>query len=227
MSLTKKPTNQTFSAAFDKVAPEYEKICNAYSLARRQEFIRSHAQGKILEVGAASGIICDSLQTSHEITVCDISPEMCRMAEKKGLKAVCCDAEKLPFDDRTFDTVVATEVLYYFDHPERFLHEAARVLKPGGRLLMTLPSATGQMADLFRHGLRRLGFPGMYFDDGIRRFLPLRRVKRLLQEARLQKTDLGGMILFPRRQFDRINRLLESSPLRHFSLFVTLVANKG
>lgn len=221
-----KPSNRLFAGIFDQVAPEYEEICNAYSIERRQRFVQSHAQGKILEVGAASGVISEPLKGSHEITVCDISPEMCRLAGQKGLKTVCCDAEKLPFDDRDFDTVVAAEVLYYFDHPDRFIREAARVLKPGGKLLLTLPSGTGRMADRLRHGLRRLGFSGMYFDDGIRKFMPMRTVKRLLKEAGFGNIRGGKMILFPRRKFDGINRALEASFLKHFSLFITFVADK-
>ncbi len=44
-------------------------------------------------------------------------------------------AERLPFDDAGFDTVVATLVLCTVDDPERALSEIARVLRPGGRLL--------------------------------------------------------------------------------------------
>lgn len=226
MPLIKKPTNRAFGPIFDQVAGEYDKICNAYSLERRRDFIGRHAQGKILEVGAANGVICEALAASHEITVCDISPEMCRMAEQKGLRAVCCDAENLPFENQNFHTVIATEVLYYFDRPERFVKEAARVLKPGGKLLITLPSLTGQMADRLRHVLRKLGFSQMYFDDGIRKFLPLKKVRQLFDPEDFSKINLGRMILLPRKQFHRLNRLVESSPLRRLSLFITAVAEK-
>jgi ubiquinone/menaquinone biosynthesis C-methylase UbiE len=45
------------------------------------------------------------------------------------------DAENLPFEDESFDTVVSTLVLCTVDHPKLAIDEIARVLRPGGRLL--------------------------------------------------------------------------------------------
>jgi SAM-dependent methyltransferase len=48
-------------------------------------------------------------------------------------------ANALPFSDRSFDTVMCTSVLEHVEEPERAVEEMARVLKPGGRLLITVP----------------------------------------------------------------------------------------
>lgn len=52
---------------------------------------------------------------------------------------VFADGNHLPFGDATVDTVLATEVLEHLPDPRRCVREMARVLKPGGRLLLTVP----------------------------------------------------------------------------------------
>lgn len=49
---------------------------------------------------------------------------------------VFCDADSLPFNDGTIDVVMTKSAFFQFPDPARTLHEYARVLKPGGRLLL-------------------------------------------------------------------------------------------
>lgn len=222
-----KPSNSEFGKIFDGIASRYETICNVYTTRRRQEFVERHASGSVLEVGCADGVICGPLKDSHRLMACDISEEMVRQARQRGIEAVRCDAEELPFEDRSFDTIVASEVIYYLDRPERFLAEAKRVLKPEGRLLMTIPSATGQIADRVRAFLRELGFSKMYFDDGIRRFMSLRQIKRLIAQTGFRNVKTGKMILVPSQKFDAVNRFIEATPLKYLALFSTVLVSNN
>ncbi|MER3523960.1 MAG: hypothetical protein C4326_07805 [Ignavibacteria bacterium] len=52
---------------------------------------------------------------------------------------VCADALQLPFKDDTFDTVLCSQVIEHVEDPFRMVGEAARVLKPGGHLILTAP----------------------------------------------------------------------------------------
>jgi SAM-dependent methyltransferase len=71
-------------------------------------------------------------------------------------------AESLPFPDQSFDVVLSTQVLEHLPDPERALREAVRVLKRGGRMILTVPGvwptheAPHDFWRFTRHGLMRL-----------------------------------------------------------------------
>lgn len=76
---------------------------------------------------------------------------------------LCGDGLALPFGDAVFDTVICNQVLEHVPDPARLLCEAARVLKPGGHLLLTTPQTWGlhlEPYDFYRYtkyGLAHLG----------------------------------------------------------------------
>jgi ubiquinone/menaquinone biosynthesis C-methylase UbiE len=96
---------------------------------------------KLLDVGTGPGSISVLLAVmGHEVTAVDLSEVMLRLARKN---ADSCgvevdlrkgDAEKLTFNDNTFDAVVNRWVLWTVTDPNAALGEWSRVLKPGGRL---------------------------------------------------------------------------------------------
>ena len=69
----------------------------------------------------------------------DLTPGMIDVARAKQLDNVSFvvgDAEALPFEPRSFDAVLCSNSFHHYPHPERFFAEVARVLRPGGRLVL-------------------------------------------------------------------------------------------
>jgi SAM-dependent methyltransferase len=60
-------------------------------------------------------------------------------AETPASPQVVGDAMRLPFMSASMDTVLATEVMEHLPDPDAFLHEIARVLRPGGCVLLSVP----------------------------------------------------------------------------------------
>jgi SAM-dependent methyltransferase len=99
---------------------------------------------RVLDLGCGSGELVRALTASGlRVTGCDISPQMLRHARDRGGCAgwvrLAPDWRRLPFASGAFDVVVATTVLEYVDEPVAVLRECARVLRPGGVMLYTVP----------------------------------------------------------------------------------------
>lgn len=237
-----KPSNAEIKTLFDAVAPRYDVITHPYALARRIEFFVNNAKGKCLEVGAGSGEISKALIAKGlHVIATDIAPQMAAQIRNKlgpvesrrsstglGIEVVACDAESLPFADQSFDTVIGAEMIYYLDHPERFLAEAHRALKPGGRLLLSSANASiARFYDLLRSMLRNIGIGrGTYFDDPVRQFPTPKELTRLLQDAGFEIREIKKAVVVPLGTLDWLNRILEKTPLRHLGAFIYIAAEK-
>jgi ubiquinone/menaquinone biosynthesis C-methylase UbiE len=101
----------------------------------------SRASGRTIDLGAGTGVNRDLFPASvTELVMVEPSPHMlaklrAKVAEGAGVKIVQASAQDLPFEDDSFDTAVFTLVLCTVPDPAAALAEAARVLKPGGKLL--------------------------------------------------------------------------------------------
>lgn len=223
-----KPTNKQLKRVFDRVAGNYDDFINPYTLARRREILVSWAKGKCLEVGAGTGEISRALSEKDlDVVAIDISPKMVEEIRKKGIKAVVADAEKLPFKDRTFDTVVAAELVYCLDSPKKFIKEARRVLKPKGRLLITSANEDLKVYDRLRSFLRKLGFSKMYFDDSVHNFVTSSELRKLLTKQGFKILEERKVIVFPFGFLDWLNKVLEETPFSQLGIFITIAAQKS
>jgi ubiquinone/menaquinone biosynthesis C-methylase UbiE len=100
---------------------------------------------KALEIGAGTGFFSLNLRQAGvlgEVHVTDISPGMVEAAERNAerlgfaIEGRTADAERLPYEDGTFDIVVGHAVIHHLPDVEQAFREMLRVLKPGGRVVI-------------------------------------------------------------------------------------------
>jgi ubiquinone/menaquinone biosynthesis C-methylase UbiE len=134
-----------FAALYDLSFARGERA----GMADRRRRLLATAQGRVLEIGAGTGLNLPYYTDAvSELVLTEPEAPMARRLEKHGREVVRARAETLPFPDASFDTVVSTLVLCTVDDPVRALAEARRVLRPGGRLLfIEHVRAEGALAD--------------------------------------------------------------------------------
>jgi ubiquinone/menaquinone biosynthesis C-methylase UbiE len=97
--------------------------------------------GRILEVACGLGATTRHMLRffpAEAITAIDLTPKNLEVARGNapGVEFIHMDATRLDFRDATFDHVISVEAAFHFATRERFLREARRVLKPGGRIVL-------------------------------------------------------------------------------------------
>ena len=164
---------ETVEQAYDRWAPVYDLVFGGVFSKGRKAAIQATNTigGRVLEVGVGTGISLPQYAAHLRIFGTDISEAMLQKAKKRvndlDLKNVeglaVMDAEKLEFPDNSFDVVMAQYVVTAVPNPEAALDEFARVLRPGGELIiLTRVSADAGMRRFIEQRLqpvvRPLGF---------------------------------------------------------------------
>jgi phosphatidylethanolamine/phosphatidyl-N-methylethanolamine N-methyltransferase len=189
----------------DTVAKAYARWAPVYDLVFGQVFERGRRAsiaaaerigGRILEVGVGTGISLPDYARSNRLVGVDISEPMLRKAlgrvrEQKldNVEALAVmDAKSLAFPDAFFDVIVAQYVITTVPDPEATLDEFARVLRPGGEIVLVnhIGAETG-LRRTFEQGFapiaRRLGwrpeFPWERLQHWVDRHPEMRFVERL------------------------------------------------
>lgn len=132
-------------SVWQKAASRYDRAMAPLErglLAGSREWVGERAHGRVLEVAIGTGRNLEFYPPDVELTGVDLSPAMLRRARRRArelnLTATLrvADVEHLPFDDASFDTVVCALGLCSIPRPEAAVREMARVLAPGGSLLL-------------------------------------------------------------------------------------------
>jgi len=159
--------------AYDRWAPIYDLVFGGVFSKGRDAAIQATNKigGRVLEVGVGTGISLPLYAPHVRIFGTDISEAMLNKAKRRvselRLKNVeglaVMDAEKLEFPDDSFDVVMAQYVVTAVPNPEAALDEFARVVRPGGELIiLTRVSADDGMRRVIERSLQpvvtRLGF---------------------------------------------------------------------
>jgi len=152
---------------FDRVAAVYDWFAPTPSnAALRAGF--SYARGpveSVLDVAGGTGRTAESL-AEFDVTVLDASAGMLREAEAKGLAVVRGDATRLPVVDGAVDAVTVTDALHHVPDAEAAVSEAARVLRPGGVLVVREFDPRGLRGRVLVAAEHAVGFESQFFAPG-------------------------------------------------------------
>lgn len=149
----KRPKDQVRAAYYDQLGVAFGKKVRA-----RIHWIVREAKGEdILDVGCSGGLVPILLgREGKRVTGIDVSPEAIAEAtsalkeEAASVQSVVMfsEANIMSFSaNRQFDTVLMTEVLEHIGEPERVIQQAYTLVKPGGRLVVTVPFGVNDYAD--------------------------------------------------------------------------------
>ena len=117
----------------------------------------SDSQPRILDVGCGTGANLEMLSQYGEAEGVDVSDDALEFCRKKGLKAHKGLAEKLPYEDESFDLTTALDVVEHLDDDIAGLKEMHRVTKRGGYSLLFVPAFMwlwGVQDDISNHRIR-------------------------------------------------------------------------
>jgi phosphatidylethanolamine/phosphatidyl-N-methylethanolamine N-methyltransferase len=201
---------QTVVAAYARWAPVYDPIFGvATGIARKAATttLNQLPAGRILEVGVGTGIALPLYKRDHRIVGVDLSPDMLSRAEKRvarrKLRTVEAlhemDAANLTFPDASFDAAVAMFVMTVVPDPDRVLDEIARIVRPGGHVLVVshFSDGKGAFAPIEKSLTKYSGLLGWRPEFSIDNVLGHPGLK-LARRRELQPANLFTLLLFNR-----------------------------
>lgn len=182
---------------YDRWAPVYDIVFGRLFERARREAITAAGRigGRILEVGVGTGLSLPLYDPTARVTGIDISPTMLRQARERVAALALAhveslrvmDAQRLQFVDAAFDVVMAQYVVNTVPDPDAALDEFARVLRPGGELVVVNRVGAERGPRLVAERMlqpvvERLGwrseFPWSRFETWLRRTPSMRLVER-------------------------------------------------
>ena len=166
------PDRNVMEQAYARWVPIYDGLCGPVFLNGRRAAASAAREvgGRILEIGVGTGLSFDDYDATTEIVGIDISEPMIARARERlqsgrypfVKELAVMDAHALAYNDACFDCVVGQFVITLVEDPERVLSECARVLRPGGQVILVnhLYSERGLIAAVERllaHKAHKLG----------------------------------------------------------------------
>jgi ubiquinone/menaquinone biosynthesis C-methylase UbiE len=185
---TKKDARRTF----DRWAGSYERDPFSRTIARVQraalEALELGDRDRLLDVGCGTGAaVRAAAEVVERVVGVDLSSKMLAEARERAsglsdVEFVEGDSEDLPFGDGEFTAVLCTTSLHHYPRPEKAAREMARVLAPGGRVVIGDGTSDAIVMKVSDFVLRK-------FEPGHVHFHRVEDLRRLLQDAGLERAE--------------------------------------
>jgi demethylmenaquinone methyltransferase/2-methoxy-6-polyprenyl-1,4-benzoquinol methylase len=128
---------------FRYLAPIYDRLMGTPDPGPFVELLKLPVSGRLLDSGGGTGRIAFTLRPlAGQVVVADACPAMLARARAKSLSAVAARTGQLPFGNGCFERILVVDALHHFSGQREALADLARVLAPGGRLLIEEFDAT-------------------------------------------------------------------------------------
>lgn len=187
---------------YDTIADDFDSIMNMYDTNRRINVIFDDFLGKedlkdktLLDGGCGTGLFTKrAAERGAKVTSLDIAPKLVQLTVKKTPSAIGVEGSllELPFPDDTFDYVISSDVIEHTPSPFDAVKELVRVLKPGGKICITVPNRTFwffsvKIAEKFK--LRDY--------QGFENWVHYNELKKFLPDNNIEIIEYKGIHLFP------------------------------
>jgi len=104
-----------------------------------EQIFRDLPKGTVLDVPSGEGALAIRLaEMGYDVRCCDLYPEIFRLPEVEIKKGDLNSS--LPYEDRSFDHIVCIEGLEHIENPHQAFREFQRLIRPGGRLVVSVPN---------------------------------------------------------------------------------------
>lgn len=189
-------TNRKYTARYDDMAQYYEGVMSPLQrwglIKLRQETLSQLPAGRILEIGAGTGLNFVHYPPDAHGVATEFSREMLKIADTKprppGMQLLQNRAEHLPFQTHCFDAAFATLVFCSVESPAEAFAELRRVVRPGGTVMLLEHVRPGGILGPVFDVLNV--FTTSLFDDHVNR-----RTAKMASEAGLEVVDVKRRLM--------------------------------
>lgn len=187
---------------YNSIAEDFDSIMNMYDTNRRIEVIFNDFLGKenlkdktLLDAGCGTGLFTKrAIERYAKVTSIDIAPKLVELTKRKNPSTNAIEASllQLPFEDNTFDYVISSDVIEHTTNPYDATKELIRVLKPGGKICITVPNRTFWFFSVKIANLLKIRDY-----QGYENWVHFKEFRKFLTQNNIEIDNYKGVHLFP------------------------------